>query len=55
MSSTETAHIALLREEFAQELRAWEDYVDRHGNPNDDWREMCRDADKAADISVQYR
>jgi antitoxin CcdA len=35
----------LLRKEFAQDLRTWEDYVDKHGNPNDDWREMCRDAD----------
>jgi len=31
-----------LRKEFAQDLGTWEDYVDKHGNPNDDWREMCR-------------
>ena len=34
-----------LRREFAQDLRTWEDYSDKHGNPNDDWREMRRDAD----------
>jgi hypothetical protein len=34
-----------LRWEFAQDLRAMEDYVDKHGNPNDDWREVCREAD----------
>jgi antitoxin CcdA len=34
-----------LRREFAQDLRTWEDYVDKYGNPNDEWREMCRDAD----------
>ena len=34
-----------LRREFAQDLRTWEDYTDKHGNPNDDWREMVRDAD----------
>ena len=38
-------HREQLREEFAQDLRTWEDYVDKYGNPNDDWREMCRDAD----------
>ena len=38
-------HREQLRQEFAQDLRAMEDYVDRHGNPNDDWREMCREAD----------
>ncbi len=36
---------AQLRRECVQDLRTWEDYVDKHGNPNDDWREMCRDAD----------
>jgi antitoxin CcdA len=34
-----------LRKEFAQDLRTWEDYVDKHGDPNDDWREMCREVD----------
>ncbi len=34
-----------LIKEFAQDLRAMEDYVDKHGDPNDDWREMCREAD----------
>jgi antitoxin CcdA len=38
-------HREQLRKEFAQDLRTWEDYVDKHGNPNDDWREMCREAD----------
>jgi antitoxin CcdA len=38
-------HREQLRREFAQDLRAMEDYVDKHGNPNDDWREMCREAD----------
>jgi antitoxin CcdA len=38
-------HREQLRKEFAQDLRAMEDYVDKHGNPNDDWREMCREAD----------
>jgi antitoxin CcdA len=33
------------RQEFSRDLRAMEDYVDKHGNPNDEWREMCRDAD----------
>jgi antitoxin CcdA len=38
-------HREQLRREFAQDLRTWEDYVARHGDPNDDWREMCREAD----------
>jgi antitoxin CcdA len=38
-------HREQLRKEFAQDLRAMEEYVDKHGNPNDDWREMCREAD----------
>jgi len=56
INASRTAEIALqraladyhreqLRKEFAQDLRAMKDYVDRHGNPNDDWREMCREAD----------
>jgi post-segregation antitoxin (ccd killing protein) len=38
-------HRERLRKEFAEDLRAMEDYVDKHGNPNDDWREMCREND----------
>lgn len=38
-------HREQICKEFAQDLRTWEDYVDEHGDPNDDWREMCRDAD----------
>jgi antitoxin CcdA len=38
-------HREQLRKEFAQNLRTWEDYVDRHGDPNDDWRQMRREAD----------
>ena len=38
------SHREILRKEFAQDLRTWEDYVDKHGDPNDDWREMCREA-----------
>jgi hypothetical protein len=30
--------------EFAQALWTWEDYLDKHGDPNDDWRAMRRDA-----------
>ena len=40
-------HRERLRVEFAQDLRAWEDFVDKHGNPDDDWREMCREDDAA--------